>query len=586
MTNLTHFLTRSSLGLKMRLLPFILLLSTLAISTCSAAAIETALLRIAPESIPSSWQESALSEHDPPFEWTINVESRDIPGLTARMKQIAEENKGNWLSDEELRQYAAPTQEATDAVLKFLASKEILPSQIKSSRYGDRITVNTTIGKTAEMFNAIFKDYKVGQDVIPRTKEYTIPAALAPHVKNISPLAVFAESQRSSQGVDITSSALRRRATTVSSGCDENDVTQKCLKEYYGTASYTPSKGSDAKLDVVLIGFGDDAFDQQELSAYLKAESPGSEGYQVPVTYRRNAREMGKADVEVMIALETLIPGIYPLTTGFISYGTATRHEDQFDIAFADLIDSYTTETRPKVVVVTWSGVENWFHRDQAKTMCETVQKLTSLGVTVMAVSGNGGVSNGNECPQSFHPLYPVSCPYIVTVGATQGFRPEVMAFKQEGSNKIYHSGSGFSNLYSTPDYQATQVAAYKAVIGTQRGHYNSSGRSYPDMAAYGSFNMRYQADGAPFHFGGTTASVSIAASIIALTNDKRSKAGMGPIGFAHPALYKTMLNDITDGGSYYCGNSTFGFAATPGWDAASGQGAPTLDLVSKAFGV
>lgn len=48
--------------------------------------------------------------------------------------------------------------------------------------------------------------------------------------------------------------------------------------------------------------------------------------------------------------------------------------------------------------------------------------------------------------------MFPSSCPYVTTVGATQSFEPEVAAYIAEGSLNpagkemtYYASGSGFS---------------------------------------------------------------------------------------------------------------------------------------------
>ena len=48
-------------------------------------------------------------------------------------------------------------------------------------------------------------------------------------------------------------------------------------------------------------------------------------------------------------------------------------------------------------------------------------------------------------------------------------------------------SGGGFSNYFKQPSYQSEAVAGYLKIFGNEYSRfYNSSGRAYPDIAAYG----------------------------------------------------------------------------------------------------
>jgi tripeptidyl-peptidase-1 len=64
----------------------------------------------------------------------------------------------------------------------------------------------------------------------------------------------------------------------------------------------------------------------------------------------------------------------------------------------------------------------------------------------------------------------------------------------------LHNASSGFSNYFSTPDYQTGDVAAYVASLGTTyAGKYNGSGRGFPDVSAQGeSFEIAW---GAPLPF-------------------------------------------------------------------------------------
>lgn len=131
----------------------------------------------------------------------------------------------------------------------------------------------------------------------------------------------------------------------------------------------------------------------------------------------------------------------------------------------------------------------------------------------------------------------------VTSVGGTEG-----------GTNEIGTSLSagGFSNIFSTPQYQSSAVAGYLAHQGSQyNGKYNSKGRGFPDISAFARNYLIYQ-NGALGGADGTSAATPLWASVIALINDRRIAKGKRPLGFLNPWLYsstvKAALKDITSG--------------------------------------
>lgn len=156
--------------------------------------------------------------------------------------------------------------------------------------------------------------------------------------------------------------------------------------------------------------------------------------------------------------------------------------------------------------------------------------------------------------------LHLPKCAYSVTsVGGTTNF--------PETATNI--SGGGFSNLFPAPAYQSSAISAYLERLGSNNtGLYNTTGRGFPDVAAYAE-NFDVVVAGVAQKIGGTSAATPTFASVIALLNDELIQAGKAPLGFLNPWLYSTAadaLNDITLGDNRACENNT-GFDATPGWD-------------------
>jgi tripeptidyl-peptidase I len=168
-----------------------------------------------------------------------------------------------------------------------------------------------------------------------------------------------------------------------------------------------------------------------------------------------------------------------------------------------------------------------------------------------------------------FLPAFPTSCPWVTSVGGTQGYLPEVAVSR-------FGSGAGFSNYFPQPSYQASAVSGYLSKIGSlYSGFYNASGRAYPDVAAQGNHDIIVWG-GNVTTIGGTSASSPTFAAVIALVNDALIAAGKPSLGFINPWIYGgayKALNDITSGSSVGC--NTSGFPAEVGWDAVTGYGTP-----------
>ena len=90
--------------------------------------------------------------------------------------------------------------------------------------------------------------------------------------------------------------------------------------------------------------------------------------------------------------------------------------------------------------------------------------------------------ANDGSDKVEFTPQFPASCPYITTVGGTQGYDPEVA---------WVGSGGGFSNYFRRAWYQDRAARTYldRAMTPDRRKEYgqyaNYRGRGFPDIAAH-----------------------------------------------------------------------------------------------------
>jgi tripeptidyl-peptidase-1 len=229
----------------------------------------------------------------------------------------------------------------------------------------------------------------------------------------------------------------------------------------------------------------------------------------------------------------------------------------------------------PYVISTSYGDDEQTVPYSYAKRACAGFAQLGARGISVLFSSGDDGVGADGTCVSNvdnstmFIPEFPTSCPWVTSVGGTQGFEPEVAVQR-------FGSGAGFSNYFGAPSYQVKVVDAYVAGLdGLYDGLYNKSGRAYPDVAAQGNHDA-IAWDGIIRTIGGTSASCPTFSSVISLVNDALLAAGKPALGFLNPWIYGgayKALTDVTSGSSIGC-NGT-GFPAAVGWDAVTGFGTP-----------
>jgi tripeptidyl-peptidase-1 len=224
-------------------------------------------------------------------------------------------------------------------------------------------------------------------------------------------------------------------------------------------------------------------------------------------------------------------------------------------------------------------------------TFSTEAMKLGLRGVTLVAAAGDWGVTGPNNTLSScgYDPLFPTSCPFVVSVGGTQG-KNEVAC--QGNMGGIITTGGGFSNYYSQPSYQQANVAQYftetspysNPLVPNQS--FNRSNRGYPDISAQAAYYSVFSKSPTNLDVvvAGTSASAPVIAGMFSLINAARKAAGQSPLGFVQPLLYSqgdAFIKDIVKGnnsclaaliGEALC-CPVQGYSAQPGWDPVTGLG-------------
>ena len=220
----------------------------------------------------------------------------------------------------------------------------------------------------------------------------------------------------------------------------------------------------------------------------------------------------------------------------------------------------------------------------------------SSVNSTSPAPSGSKIVSGGAGIGPAPHPMlypsWPASSPWVTSVGATR-FTGQVIGNEEMASDQ-FGSGGGFSSRFGQSDapWQVDAVAAYVAQGATlpkfpDASYFPAHGRATPDVSALGEGYQVYTKQGVQ-SVGGTSASSPAFAGMVSLINDALLQAGKAPLGFLNPFLYKNAdaFTDVTKGTNAIgrgTGPVPLGFAAAPGWDAATGLGTPVFSKLLAA---
>ena len=389
--------------------------------------------------------------------------------------------------------------------------------------------------------------------------------------------------------------------TSAAAVCDTNLVTPQCLRTLYGTIDYVPQVPGKNK--VGLNDFLGESNNRSDVHLFLEQYRPeaAAAAYEFKVEIiangnneqtQENATELAAGkDLEGNLDAETILGIDWP--TPLIAFTTGGSPPFIPDLETpTDTNEPYLTwlnyvlaqSDLPQVISTSYADDEQSVPYSYAKSVCNGFAQLGARGISLFFGSGDFGVgyegtcySNDGKNTSTFLPMFPTSCPYITSVGATK-FIPEIVA--TDASNGFV-SGGGFSYYFPRPAYQDPIVPAYIKSLGSEyKGLYNPNGRGYPDIAAQG-YHFVTIWNGTLVPLDGTSASTPTAAAVIALVNDALIAAGKPPLGFLNPWLYAggyKAFTDVTNGSSIGCG--TEGFPAVKGWDAVTGFGTPVSPVL------
>ncbi|EJT78279.1 LOW QUALITY PROTEIN: hypothetical protein GGTG_03381 [Gaeumannomyces tritici R3-111a-1] len=493
---------------------------------------------------------------------------------------------GRHLSRDQLRAFTAPDPRAVAEVSAWLAAAGVRDFAVEH----DWVALNTTVAVADEMLGARFAWYEqvaTKRDATPRrlparqderrqqlrTLSYGVPDdTAAKHIELVQPTTRFGgpSAQRvgyfesgdlgpatgepsGSQGSRPLCSAVGAvEAPTAVELCNQTvGIGPQCLRVLYNV-NYTASAGGQSGGVFVLP----------------RAERTIRQLRYVPEAVTSDRRGQS-------FRME-LINGAVNNQTSTADSGTPlvpTRDQPRESgnepyIELLTYLLALPDSALPQTLSTSYAEEEQSVPREYSLKVCNMFMQLGARGVSVIFASGDTGpgnncVSNADDATVVLGPTFPAGCPFVTSVGATAGAGPERAA--------AFSSG-GFSIHHARPDYQDSAV------------------RTYVNQTTNG-VNFHVVDGGRDRLLSGTSASAPVFAGMVALLNAARRAAGLPPLGFLNPMLYRAAaaaaFADVVDGSSVGCRRETAAFGpggarwnATAGWDPVTGLGTPRFDAL------
>ncbi|GKT43966.1 tRNA (adenine(58)-N(1))-methyltransferase catalytic subunit trm61 [Colletotrichum spaethianum] len=545
----------------------------------------------------------------------IGIKMQNIEKLEPMLRDVSDPdspNYGKYLTAAQVNDMFKPAQASVAAIQTWLAKENV--SDVSYTDGGRFVNFATDVSTANRMLGASFAYYDVQGTMKLRTKEYSVPDAMAEHI----------ELHKGGPGLHQRRAAANARTARPQTGPGPGSTTN-CSKVFtpacfelaynYGAYQADPAAGSR----VGFASFLNESARQDDLTTFLnRFQLPAQKFTSILVNggqdHQDPAGSIGEANLDAQIIAATVktLPitqyitgGNGPLTPNL---RTPTQAENQNE-PFLDFYQFMMTQENaqiPQVLSVSYGDDEQTVPIEYATRVCNLIGMMGLRGVTVLESSGDTGVgapcraNDGSNAPQ-FTPQFPATCPYITAVGGTQAFGPETTWVA---------SGSGFSNYFKQAWYQEGAVSQYleTGITSETKAYYkpftNFSGRGFPDISAHSA--------SPPFAIvnanklvgsGGTSASSPLVAGLVGLLNDARIRVGQPTMGFMNPWLYKRGFKGLTDvntGIAQGCGGvdlqsgkplqgaGVIPFASwngTQGWDPVTGLGLPNFEQM-KAIAV
>jgi kumamolisin len=247
------------------------------------------------------------------------------------------------------------------------------------------------------------------------------------------------------------------------------------------------------------------------------------------------------------------------------------------DQGFIDAVNAavHDTKLKPSIISISWGGPEGSWTEQARDALNSACQDAATMGVTVLAASGDDGASDG-DATDTPTVDFPAASPYVIGCGGTKLTISGTKILSEQAWNELSNNegatGGGVSEVFELPSYQQG--------AGVPKAPNGFVGRGVPDVAGDADPETGYRVvvDGQSSVIGGTSAVAPLWAGLLALINQSLGTN----VGYVNALLYsaktEATFHDITSG-------NNGDYSAGPGWDACTGLGSPDGAALLSALG-
>ena len=539
-------------------------------------------------------------------------------------------NYQNYLSRDDIGKISS-NPSASNKVINILQSINGI-NIINKTIDNEYITVQGNMSLFEYMFNSKFVKFSVNGKVAYRMKEYSLPLCIHNEVAIVyniidSPASLFMKKKKSLKDISHRRPLSKSSISSGAGSPTSAPTTILCNNGPYGSCIYnenitlaTPqfvsnlySIKSDSGSDKMTQGCFETSgqtYSLEDIATFANEFNLPDEssdiiniggGYVTGIC--PNANDCGEAnlDLEYITAIAQKVK-----TTAWYVDDTTSDPFSSWIVQMANSKDP------PYVMSLSYGTYEGSMSSSELEQWDQEAMKLGTQGVSIIVSAGDSGVagylyqnakiSSNWQSYCGYGPQFPATSPYVTTVGGTQGGSNEKPS--QCDSQGAITTGGGFSNYYSTPSFQQSQVNSYfqnvviKPYENTNAqfddydgnllsGTYNKNGRAYPDVAAWSSF-VYVVISGSVYPVAGTSVAAPVFAGMVSLTNSNNHDKGKRTMGWLNPFLYQysaNFVNDITTGNNKgleadsnqffttTCNVCEYGFFSSIGYDPVTGLG-------------
>ncbi|KAJ7694031.1 peptidase S8/S53 domain-containing protein [Mycena olivaceomarginata] len=320
-----------------------------------------------------------------------------------------------WLSIEDVKSYVQPSAVTVAAFTSFASAHGLDSTAI--SPHGDWFSIALPVSQANTLFAAHFE--KFTNPKFARRSRGRCPS----------------RSRKSWWGMRFSDAARRVRrcrGAVPPDSCKAADdsPTPACLQTLYGIPT-TPATQTSSTL--LVTGYTEQWAQRADLVAFRPDILPNT-------TYALDTLDGGTDPQQGLFDLDVIEANIdiqytVGLATGVLVTFLSVGDDETEEAFFTQLLDTSTylagVTSPPSTMTTSYGGNEVDFGRSLATKICYGYMALSARGISVLFASGDncrssykGGVRGGHDdetqCTNNtFVPVFPASCPYVTSVGAT-----------------------------------------------------------------------------------------------------------------------------------------------------------------------